>query len=56
VVSGTEQNSTPLFLPWMSYKATKGQTPSPPEVDCNQTAMGLPPIISAVFAIAKSFW
>jgi hypothetical protein len=24
---------------------------SPPEIDCNQTAMGLPPVMSAVFLI-----
>jgi hypothetical protein len=57
LVSGTEQkNSTSLFLPWMSQKATKGLTGSPPEIDCNQTAMGLPPVTSAVFLIAKLFW
>jgi hypothetical protein len=26
-----------------------------PEMDCDQTAMGLPPVTSAVFLIAKSF-
>jgi hypothetical protein len=55
LVSGTEQkNSTFLFLPWMSLKATERLTAAPP--DCNQTAMGLPPVTSAVFLIAKSFW
>jgi hypothetical protein len=29
---------------------------SAPEIDCNHTAMGLPPATSAVFLIAKSFW
>jgi hypothetical protein len=27
-----------------------------PKMDCDQTAMGLPPVTSAVFLIAKSFW
>jgi hypothetical protein len=26
-----------------------------PEIDCDQMAMGLPPVKSAVFLIAKSF-
>jgi hypothetical protein len=26
------------------------------EIDCDQTAMGLPPVTSALFRIAKSFW
>jgi hypothetical protein len=52
-VFGAEQkNSTSLFLPRMSYKATKGLTASSPEIDCNQTAMDLPPVTSAVFLIA----
>jgi hypothetical protein len=36
--------------------ATKELTAFPPEIDCNQTAMGLPPVTSEVFLIAKSFW
>jgi hypothetical protein len=36
-------------------KATKG-TALTPEVDSYHTAMGLPPIASAVFHKAKSFW
>jgi hypothetical protein len=56
VVSGTEQkNSASPFLPWMSEKATKGLTALPPEIDCNQTSKGIPPVMSAVFLIAKSF-
>jgi hypothetical protein len=27
-----------------------------PEMDCNKTAMGLPPVTSAVFLIASWFW
>jgi hypothetical protein len=47
VVSGTEQkNSTSLFLPWMSYKTTKGLIAFIPELDCDQTAIGLPPVCS----------
>jgi hypothetical protein len=45
-----EENSTSLFL---LSKATKGLTASPPEIDCYQTAMDLPPVTSAVFLIAK---
>jgi hypothetical protein len=52
-MSGTEQkNSASPFLPWMSSKATKGLTALMPESDCNQTAMGLPPVTS-VFLIAN---
>jgi hypothetical protein len=36
----------------MSAKATKGLTALSSEIDCDQTAMGLPPIMSAVFFIA----
>jgi hypothetical protein len=35
---------------------TKGLKALPPEVDCVQTAMGLPLVTSAIFLIAKSFW
>jgi hypothetical protein len=34
-------------------KATKGLIALTPEIDCGQTAMGLPPVMSAVFLIAK---
>jgi hypothetical protein len=34
-------------------KATKGLIAFTLEIDCNQTAMGLPPITSAVLLIAK---
>jgi hypothetical protein len=37
-------------------KAPKGLTAFPPETVCNQTAMGLRAVASAVFLIAKSFW
>jgi hypothetical protein len=30
-------------------KGDKGLTALTPEIDCNQTAMGLPPVTSAVF-------
>jgi hypothetical protein len=32
---------------------TKGLKASLPEIECNQTVMGLPPLTSAVFLIAK---
>jgi hypothetical protein len=34
-------------------KATKGLIAFTPEIDCNQTAMGLPPVRSAVLLIVK---
>jgi hypothetical protein len=34
-------------------KATKGLTAHTPEIDCDQTAMVLPPVTSAVFLITK---
>jgi hypothetical protein len=37
-------------------KATKGLIALTPEIDCNKTAMGLPPVTSAVFFAANSFW
>jgi hypothetical protein len=37
-------------------KATKGLIAFVPEIDCDQTAMGLPPVTSAIFLIAKTFW
>jgi hypothetical protein len=40
----------------MDVKKGEELTVSPPEIDCNQTVMGLPPVTSAVFLIAKSFW
>jgi hypothetical protein len=27
-----------------------------PEIDCNKTAMGLPPVTSTVFFIGNKFW
>jgi hypothetical protein len=38
----------------MLLKATKGLTALTPEMDCDYKAMGLPPIISAVFLITIS--
>jgi hypothetical protein len=35
--------------------AVKGLIALTPEMDCNLTAIGLPPVTSAVFLIAKSF-
>jgi hypothetical protein len=53
MVSGTEQkDSTSPFLSWLSYKETKRLTVLTPEMDCNQTAMGLPPFTSVVFLIS----
>jgi hypothetical protein len=37
----------------MSYKATKGFIALTPEIDCDQTAMGLTLVTSAVFLIDK---
>jgi hypothetical protein len=37
----------------MSYKATIGLIAFTPEINCDQTAMGLPPVTSAVFLTAK---
>jgi hypothetical protein len=37
----------------MLYKATKGLIALIPEIDYDQTAMGLPPVMSVVFLIAK---
>jgi hypothetical protein len=37
-------------------KATKGLIALAPEIDFNKTAMGLPPVTSAVFLIANKFW
>jgi hypothetical protein len=34
----------------------KGLIAFAPELDCDQTAMGLPSVTSAVLLIAKSFW
>jgi hypothetical protein len=36
--------------------ATKGLIALTPEIDYNNTAMGLPPVTSTVFLIAKLFW
>jgi hypothetical protein len=36
--------------------ATKVLTAFTSEMDCDQTVMGLPFAMSAVFLIAKSFW
>jgi hypothetical protein len=57
VVSGTEQNNrNSPFLTWISQKSTKGLTALTSVMDCDRTAMGLPPATSAVFLIAKLFW
>jgi hypothetical protein len=37
-------------------KATTGLIALTPEIDYNQMTMGLPPVMSAVFLIAKQFW
>jgi hypothetical protein len=49
------KNNTSLFLPWMT-KATNGPIALTPEIDCDQTAMDLPPNTSAVILITKSVW
>jgi hypothetical protein len=40
----------------MSEKAIKGFTALTLETDCDESAMGLPSVTSAVFLIDKSFW
>jgi hypothetical protein len=56
VVLGTGiKNSTSPFLFMDIVKTTNGLTALPLEIGCNQTAMGLPTVTSAVFVIAKSF-
>jgi hypothetical protein len=37
----------------MSEKATKGLIALTPDIDCNKTEIGLPPVTSAVFLIAN---
>jgi hypothetical protein len=37
-------------------KETKALIAFIPEIDCDQTAIGLPTVMSAVFLIAKQFW
>jgi hypothetical protein len=37
----------------MSKKATQGLIALTPEIDCNETAMGIPAVTSAVFLIAN---
>jgi hypothetical protein len=37
-------------------KGDKGLIALTPEINYNKTAMGLPPVTSAVSLIAKSFW
>jgi hypothetical protein len=40
-------------LPFFHGCHTKGLIAITPEIDCNKTAMGLPPVTSAVFLIAN---
>jgi hypothetical protein len=37
-------------------KGTKGLIALTPKIGCNNMAMGLPPVMSAVFLIANKFW
>jgi hypothetical protein len=50
------QNKRIAPLSWKSLKATKGLIALTPEIDCNKTAMALPPVTSVVFLIANKFW
>jgi hypothetical protein len=50
---GQNKRISPLFPPWMWLKATKGLTALTPEIDCDQAAMDLPPVTSAVFLVAE---
>jgi hypothetical protein len=47
------KNSNSLFRPWTLLKATKGLTALASQMDCDQTAMALLSVTSAVFLIAK---
>jgi hypothetical protein len=38
------------------YKGRKKGRALTPEINCDQTAMDLPPVTSAVFFTAKQFW
>jgi hypothetical protein len=38
---GQNKRIAPLFIPWMSLKATKGLALTT-KIDCNKTAIGLP--------------
>jgi hypothetical protein len=38
----------------MKYKSKEQKLT--PEIDCDQTAMDLPPSLLAVFVVVKSFW
>jgi hypothetical protein len=49
-----QKNSTSPFLAWISYKAIEGLTAFIPEIDCDQTAKGLPGT-STSFLTAKAF-
>jgi hypothetical protein len=54
---GQNKRIAPLsFLHGCRKKATKGLTVLTPEIDCDQTAIGLPPVTSSVFLIADQFW
>jgi hypothetical protein len=52
----SQENSTSLFFPWMSYKVTKGLIAHAPDTDCEQTAKGLLPDTSAVFLLDKDIF
>jgi hypothetical protein len=38
---------------WVINKQQQGSTALPPEMVCDQTAIDLPPVMSAVYFIAK---
>jgi hypothetical protein len=44
------------FPPRMSLKATKELTALTLEMDSDQTAIGISPVTSAIFLIARAFW
>jgi hypothetical protein len=54
-VRDRKKNSIYPFFPWMSEKVTKGLTALKLQMDCDQMAMGLPPVTSSVFLIANTF-
>jgi hypothetical protein len=57
VIYGTGQNnSTSPCLPSMSLKTTKGSTTFTPEIDYDDTTIGLLAVALVVSLIAKSIW
>jgi hypothetical protein len=58
VLCGTQDRTNKYHLCLSSMDVVKGEglTELTLEMDCDKMAMGLSPVISVVFLIAKSFW